>query len=152
MSMINYNYNCVIIGNKNVHKTYLGKTSVQNIKFINNNTDMNSKKLFLHIGYQNRNDIKIKINKIKKKIMKDDLKICDIKRILLNYITKSPCTSLDLITRTSGTERLSDFMQMHLDHTILLFESPASPEYSTWEIYKSFMRYQIFAKYYHDKI
>uniref|UniRef100_A0A3P8ULR0 Alkyl transferase n=1 Tax=Cynoglossus semilaevis TaxID=244447 RepID=A0A3P8ULR0_CYNSE len=57
------------------------------------------------------------------------------------YSNKSP--NPDLLIRTSGEVRLSDFLLWQTSHSCLVFQSVLWPEYSFWNLCEAILQYQL---------
>ncbi|XP_077576900.1 dehydrodolichyl diphosphate synthase complex subunit DHDDS [Stigmatopora nigra] len=68
----------------------------------------------------------------------------DVSEALLNeclYSNNSP--NPDLLIRTSGEVRLSDFLLWQTSHTCLVFQSVLWPDYSFWNLCEAILQYQV---------
>ncbi|XP_019724776.1 dehydrodolichyl diphosphate synthase complex subunit DHDDS isoform X2 [Hippocampus comes] len=68
----------------------------------------------------------------------------DVSEALLSqclYSNNSP--NPDLLIRTSGEVRLSDFLLWQTSHTCLVFQSVLWPEYSFWNLCEAILQYQV---------
>ncbi|ETE73978.1 Dehydrodolichyl diphosphate synthase [Ophiophagus hannah] len=88
---------------------------------------------FLNIGfaYTSRQEIS--------NAVKDDVSESLIDKCL--YSCKSPHP--DILIRTSGEVRLSDFMLWQTSHSCLVFQSVLWPDYSFWNLCEAILRFQM---------
>uniref|UniRef100_A0A3P8S2I2 Alkyl transferase n=1 Tax=Amphiprion percula TaxID=161767 RepID=A0A3P8S2I2_AMPPE len=72
------------------------------------------------------------------------IKASDVSESLLSeclYSNNSP--NPDLLIRTSGEVRLSDFLLWQTSHSCLVFQSVLWPEYSFWNLCEAILQYQL---------
>ncbi|KAF3839439.1 hypothetical protein F7725_018156, partial [Dissostichus mawsoni] len=72
------------------------------------------------------------------------IKASDVSEALLSeclYSNNSP--NPDLLIRTSGEVRLSDFLLWQTSHSCLVFQSVLWPEYSFWNLCEAILQYQL---------
>ncbi|XP_061530608.1 dehydrodolichyl diphosphate synthase complex subunit DHDDS isoform X1 [Phycodurus eques] len=72
------------------------------------------------------------------------IKASDVSEALLSeclYSNNSP--NPDLLIRTSGEVRLSDFLLWQMSHTCLVFQSVLWPAYSFWNLCEAILQYQV---------
>ncbi|KAF5285102.1 hypothetical protein FQA39_LY16791 [Lamprigera yunnana] len=132
-----------LVGNLNALpedlKKSLAKCSLQNWE--NANLNIN-----LAIAYTSRDEITNAINVVRKGVRDGSLQIEDIDEELLNqcmYVSSKP----DLMIRTSGESRFSDFLLWQMKHTIVFFIEIMWPEITIWHLLTVVMKYQFNAKF-----
>ena len=128
----NYNFDFKIkfIGDLN----FLNKKIRDKIKIIENINIMSKNKLIIFINYSGRSDINNSINSLNKFSKINDL---SFSKILNTKNLPNP----DLLIRTGGFQRLSNFMLYQLAFTELYFTKKLWPELSNTDIDKYIKNY-----------
>ena len=54
----------------------------------------------------------------------------------------APCQPVDILLRTSGEVRLSDFLLWQSSYSLLTFVKVLWPEFSRWDLYAAVLYYQ----------
>mmetsp|Transcript_19527 Transcript_19527/g.49291 ORF Transcript_19527/g.49291 Transcript_19527/m.49291 type:complete len:329 (-) Transcript_19527:354-1340(-) len=76
----------------------------------------------------------------------------DVRRALIyESLHTAGCPPVDLLVRTSGETRLSDFMLCQANHAILEFTSVFWPEFGFFNLLVSIVRFQLLSKNHHGK-
>ncbi|CAH2221634.1 dehydrodolichyl diphosphate synthase complex subunit DHDDS [Pelobates cultripes] len=102
-------------------------------------------KCFLNVcfAYTSRNEIANAVREAAWGVQEGLLEPSDVSESLIDqclYTSKS--TDPDLLIRTSGEVRLSDFLLWQTSHTCLVFQSVLWPEYTFWNLCEAVLRYQ----------
>ncbi|KAH0956567.1 hypothetical protein HN011_003819 [Eciton burchellii] len=132
---------CVrIIGNLALLPQNIRKLIAQ-IMFITKNNDT----IFLNVAfaYTSRDEITNAIKNIAKAVKCTDILLEDINEDLISnclYTYKS--TNPDLLIRTSGEIRLSDFLMWQISNTCIYFTKVLWPEFSVWDFIHAIFYYQ----------
>ena len=127
-----YNFQIIFVGDKSFLKSYL-------IEKINNLEQLNktsNKKLYIYINYSGRDDIINSFNKMKlngEKINKNKFK---------NNLVTNLLPDPDLLIRTGGYQRISDFMLYQISFTELIFTKTLWPNLKIFNIDNFIKKYQ----------
>ncbi|XP_056142603.1 dehydrodolichyl diphosphate synthase complex subunit DHDDS [Lampris incognitus] len=102
-------------------------------------------KCFLNVcfAYTSRHEIANAIREMAWGVEQGIIKSSDVSETLLSeclYSNNSP--NPDLLIRTSGEVRLSDFLLWQTSHSCLVFQSVLWPEYSFWNLCEAVLQYQ----------
>lgn len=62
--------------------------------------------------------------------------------LLESCLYTAPCQPVDLVLRTSGEVRLSDFLLWQSSYSLLSFVRVLWPEFSRWDLYGAVLFYQ----------
>ncbi|KAI4890761.1 hypothetical protein NFI96_014113, partial [Prochilodus magdalenae] len=100
---------------------------------------------FLNVcfAYTSRHEIANAVKEMAWGVEQGLIKSSDVSEALLNeclYTSSSP--NPDLLIRTSGEVRLSDFLLWQTSHSCLVFQSILWPEYSFWNLCEAILKYQ----------
>ncbi|XP_068592464.1 dehydrodolichyl diphosphate synthase complex subunit DHDDS isoform X2 [Cebidichthys violaceus] len=103
-------------------------------------------KCFLNVcfAYTSRYEITNAVREMAWGVERGLIKASDVSESLLSeclYSNKSP--NPDLLIRTSGEVRLSDFLLWQTSHSCLVFQSVLWPEYSFWNLCEAILQYQL---------
>ncbi|XP_072317307.1 dehydrodolichyl diphosphate synthase complex subunit DHDDS [Eucyclogobius newberryi] len=103
------------------------------------------KKCFLNVcfAYTSRYEITNAVREMAIGVEKGQIKASDISELLLSeclYSYNSP--NPDLLIRTSGEVRLSDFLLWQTSHSCVVFQSVLWPEYTFWNLCEAVIQYQ----------
>ncbi|KAH0631189.1 hypothetical protein JD844_005391 [Phrynosoma platyrhinos] len=101
---------------------------------------------FLNIAfaYTSRQEISNAVKELAWGVEEGLLQPSDVSESLIDkclYSSKSPHP--DILIRTSGEVRLSDFMLWQTSHSCLVFQSVLWPEYSFWNLWEAILRFQM---------
>ncbi|XP_075460050.1 dehydrodolichyl diphosphate synthase complex subunit DHDDS [Ascaphus truei] len=101
---------------------------------------------FLNVcfAYTSRHEISNAVREVAWGVEEGLLEPSDVSEPLLDrclYTCKSP--DPDLLIRTSGEIRLSDFLLWQTSHSCLVFQSVLWPEYSFWNLCEAVLQYQL---------
>ncbi|GLD53041.1 dehydrodolichyl diphosphate synthase complex subunit DHDDS isoform X1, partial [Lates japonicus] len=103
-------------------------------------------KCFLNVcfAYTSRYEITNAVREMAWGVEQSLIKASDVSEALLSeclYSNNSP--NPDLLIRTSGEVRLSDFLLWQTSHSCLVFQSVLWPEYSFWNLCEAILQYQL---------
>ncbi|XP_061146022.1 dehydrodolichyl diphosphate synthase complex subunit DHDDS isoform X1 [Syngnathus typhle] len=103
-------------------------------------------KCFLNVcfAYTSRYEITNAVREMAWGVEQGLIQASDVSEALLSeclYSNNSP--NPDLLIRTSGEVRLSDFLLWQTSHTCLVFQSVLWPEYSFWNLCEAILQYQV---------
>ncbi|XP_074832270.1 dehydrodolichyl diphosphate synthase complex subunit DHDDS isoform X1 [Carettochelys insculpta] len=103
-------------------------------------------KCFLNVcfAYTSRHEISNAVREMAWGVEQGLLEPSDVSESLLDkclYTNNSP--NPDLLIRTSGEVRLSDFLLWQTSHSCLVFQSVLWPEYSFWNLCEAILRFQV---------
>ncbi|KAI1294855.1 Dehydrodolichyl diphosphate synthase complex subunit DHDDS [Halotydeus destructor] len=106
---------------------------------------INNKTCYLNFcfAYTARHEITRAVNQIKDGVKTGQLQSADIDEHLIQkclFSRHSP--DPDLLIRTSGEVRLSDFLLWQSSHTILEFTNVLWPAFTQWDLFKIIFKYQ----------
>jgi len=132
---------------------------VQNIANLIMNKTKNYDKHFLNIAlaYGGRQEILQAIQRIASDVQNEKLKLGNIdEEIISSYLYTNGLPDPDLIIRTSGEERLSNFLLWQAAHSDLYFLDVYWPEFKKRDILKAIKAYQqrqrSFNNYFHNPL
>ncbi|PRD28449.1 UNVERIFIED_CONTAM: Dehydrodolichyl diphosphate synthase complex subunit DHDDS [Trichonephila clavipes] len=105
----------------------------------------NNTKTYLNVclAYTSREEITNAVKDIAKEVVKGNLKECDISEKILDqslYSCKS--TAPDIIVRTSGEIRLSDFLLWQGSYSVLSFLKVLWPDFKIWHLFLAVLLFQ----------
>ncbi len=121
----NIQFNIKFIGDLN----FLPKSLVDRLKKFENINKKNKKKLLIYLNYSGRDDIHNAFFSLKK------YKINNFKNIQ-NFLLTAKIPEPDLLIRSGGFKRLSDFMLYQISFTELFFSNKLWPDINTTDIKK----------------
>ncbi|XP_061574469.1 dehydrodolichyl diphosphate synthase complex subunit DHDDS [Cololabis saira] len=109
-------------------------------------TTRTNNKCFLNVcfAYTSRYEITNAVREMAWGVEEGLIKASDVSEALLSeclYSNNSP--NPDLLIRTSGEIRLSDFLLWQTSHSCLVFQSVLWPEYSFWNLCEAILQYQL---------
>lgn len=95
------------------------------------------------MAYTARNDIASAVRHCVKAVIEGFLLPSDVNEdVISRAMMTNQMPDLDLLVRTSGEVRLSDFLLWESSHSCLLFDQVLWPEFSIWDLYKAIIYYQ----------
>jgi ditrans,polycis-polyprenyl diphosphate synthase len=101
-------------------------------------------KLNVAFAYTSRNEITRGIRSIEKGLFDGDIALDDVTEDLLEDSFRIlPSQPLDLLVRTSGETRLSDFLLWQSAETVLCFTHVLWPEFTIWHLMAAMFNYQV---------
>jgi undecaprenyl diphosphate synthase len=95
-------------------------------------TDINKPSLLLNIalGYGGRQDIVDITKNIAGKILTKDIKVDDIDENMINRFSSVPVDDIDLLIRTGGDNRISNFLLYQIAYTEICFVNKYWPDFT----------------------
>jgi undecaprenyl diphosphate synthase len=95
-------------------------------------TDTNKPTLLLNIalGYGGRQDIVDITKNIARKILTKDIKVDDIDENMINRLSSVPVDDIDLLIRTGGDNRISNFLLYQIAYTEICFVNKYWPDFT----------------------
>jgi ditrans,polycis-polyprenyl diphosphate synthase len=106
----------------------------------------NHKKLMMNVmlAYTSRDEMTNSVRNICKGVHDDDIKLSDINEDLIEKcLLTGNSKSVDLLVRTSGEVRLSDFLLWQSNFSSIFFVKQMWPEFSIWNFYFAIIEYQL---------
>ncbi len=98
----------------------------------------------LALSYSSRWEITDAVRTIAKRVMDDDLKISEITEgVVSEYLTTKGIPDPDLLIRTGGEQRISNFLLWQLSYAELYFTDKYWPEFREEELYSAILDYQM---------
>jgi len=108
------------------------------------NTRSNSRAVLnVCLAYTSRNDMASAVRACAKAVKDGILAPADVTdSVISRAMTTNQMPDLDMLLRTSGEVRLSDFLLWESSHSCLVFEKVLWPDFSIWDLYKAILVYQ----------
>lgn len=139
-TLMKNNIRLAVIGEKNMLPEDCRQELDEAIRVTANNTRMT---LILALSYSSRWDITQAVKSIAEKIAHKEIEVTDIHE---NLITESLSTHAfphpDLMIRTSGEMRISNFLLWELAYSELYFTDVLWPDFKKEDLYKAIFDYQ----------
>ena len=126
----NFKYKVLFKGNLN----FLPTKIVQGLKKLQKNNSKSKKKLVIYLNYSGKEDI---TNSLKSLFHSNKTNY----RKLDNYLTSAGIPDPDILIRTGGFQRISDFMLYQISFTELFFTTKLWPSISNKDITKFIEKY-----------
>ena len=99
--------------------------------------------LILALSYSSRREISLAIQKMSEEIVKGELNLSAINEDLVSsYLSTADYPDPELLIRTSGENRVSNFMMWQLAYTELYFTDILWPDFKKKNFYKAIYDYQ----------
>jgi undecaprenyl diphosphate synthase len=138
--LIKNNIKLQIIGNhENVPKSVLKGLN----KVIDQTKNNDALTLTIALSYGSREEIVSAVKNISKKIVNNELSIKEIdENILNNHLYTFTLPDVDLMIRTSGEKRISNFLLWQIAYAELYFTEVLWPDFSKQDLYKAILEYQ----------
>tara|TARA_Y100000992_G_scaffold58575_1_gene35668 strand:+ start:1061 stop:1747 length:687 start_codon:yes stop_codon:yes gene_type:complete len=116
-----------------------GKKTFEKIKFAEEKSSINKPKLRLNValGYGGKMDI---IN-IAKEVSRMKIKASDIDDNIISELSQVPESSIDLLIRTGGDTRISNFLLYQIAYSEIHFVKKLWPDYSKQDFKKNINKY-----------
>lgn len=112
------------------------------IKKIENETKDNSDYIFnICINYGSQDEIVDMVKKISNQVLNNEISILDINKELINKNLYQELEPIDLLIRTSGEYRLSNYMLYQLSYSELYFTNTLFPDFNELEFDKAIEEY-----------
>tara|TARA_Y100000996_G_scaffold386624_1_gene344786 strand:+ start:6372 stop:7097 length:726 start_codon:yes stop_codon:yes gene_type:complete len=114
------------------HLNDFGKKIIDKITYAENETKCKSCKLNLNIalGYGGQQDILDVVLKISKKISSGKIDLKDINMKLINDFSSVPVDQIDLLIRTGGDKRVSNFLLYQIAYAEIMFIDKFWPDFT----------------------
>lgn len=110
------------------------------IRETENNTGL---KLIFALNYGSKTEILHAVKHIANEVNNQTISIDDItEELLSNYLYTASYPDPDLLIRTSGEKRISNFLLWQIAYSEFIFVDCAWPDYNEDEFYKSLLEYQ----------
>lgn len=139
-TLIKNNIKLNAIGNLTQLPNNVYEKLIEGIKETSNNSRLT---LTLALSYSSRWEIKDMIQNIAKKIKNNELQPEEIdENIIQQSLNSYPLPDPDLLIRTSGEFRLSNYLLYQLAYTELYFTPTLWPDFTKEEYYKAIIDYQ----------
>ena len=134
------NFRVKIIGEKDK----LNQEILDLIETTNNSTKANTDFYFtICLNYGSRQEITNAVKEISLKVKNNELNIDDINQdVISSHLYTNELPPLDLLIRTSGEERISNFLLWQLAYTELYFTSVYWPDFSKVDLLNAIYHYQ----------
>lgn len=112
-----------------------------------NQTILNTEKnnglqLILALSYSSRWDIVNAVNRIVSDVKESNISGKITEETFKNYLTTAPFPDPELLIRTSGEERISNFLLWEIAYTELYFSQKLWPEFEKEDLYNAILNYQ----------
>jgi len=120
-----------------------GNAALKLEKCINQTSDNTGLALVLALSYSSRWEIKNAIKNICQEVKDSTVNIEDINdELISNHLTTKHIPDPDLLIRTSGEERVSNFLLWQIAYTELYFTKIHWPEFRKENFYQAILEYQ----------
>lgn len=108
------------------------------------NTRINSRAVLnVCLAYTSRNDMASAVRACAKAVADGTLEPEDVtESVISRAMMTNQMPDLDMLLRTSGEVRLSDFLLWESSHSCLVFDKVLWPDFSIWDLYKAILMYQ----------
>ena len=109
-----------------------GSTIINKINDAEKVTDLNQPSLSLNIalGYGGRQDIVDVTKNISRKVLSKEINVDDIDENMINKFSSAPVDQVDLLIRTGGDKRISNFLLYQIAYTEISFCNKFWPDFS----------------------
>ena len=94
-------------------------------------------------GHLKESEVSSTGRRLSERISKPPLQVT-VEKLEANLYT-APSPPVDLMIRTSGEKRLSDFLLWQADNAVIHFTSVLWPEFSLWHLLAAIFYYQVFS-------
>jgi undecaprenyl diphosphate synthase len=113
---------------------------MKTVKITENNTQMT---LVLALSYSSKWEITEAVKRIAEKVKNNELEVSDIdQNIISNSLSTKGIPDPELLIRTSGEYRISNFLLWQLAYSELYFTSVLWPDFRKDDFYKAIINYQ----------
>lgn len=114
------------------------------MKCISTSFLMNSLYMNVCLAYTSRDEMTMAVKDICKGIEEKRLEVSDINEELFEKcLYTADSYDVDLLVRTSGEVRLSDFLLWQSSYSVLSFVKETWPEFSIWNFYLAILNFQM---------
>ena len=115
------------------HTEDFGDRIINKIQYAESETLSNNKKMDLNVAlsYGGQQDILDIVRGVSKHISEGKMKLEDIDQNIINQYSCAPVDSLDLLIRTGGDKRVSNFMLYQIAYAEIMFIDKYWPDFSS---------------------
>ncbi len=126
------------------HLDDFGKKILDKIAYAENETACRSCKLDLNValGYGGQQDIVDAVKKISYKVASKEIKIKDIDEKTINQNSSVPINEIDLLIRTGGDNRISNFLLFQIAYAEIMFIDKYWPDFTTNDYIKCLNKFK----------
>ena len=117
--------------------SFLDKKSIEKIYSLENNNPKSKKKLIIYINYSGKDDIINSFNSFLK--FNPNIEITDL--LIKENLYSKDIPDPDILIRTGGYQRISDFMLYQISFTELMFTKKLWPDFSNADVEKFIKKY-----------
>ena len=129
-----------VIGDMNMLPDYARKELNEALDYTKNNTGLN---LIMALSYSGRWELLNAVKNIAHEVKEDNLKIEEIdQNVLQRYLCTSNFPDPELMVRTSGEFRISNFLLYQLAYAELYFTNVRWPDFRKENLYEAILDYQ----------
>jgi undecaprenyl diphosphate synthase len=101
-------------------------------------------RLVFALSYGSRQEITDMVKKIAEKVQNHELEPGDIDQVVVNsHLSSYPAPDPDLIIRTSGEQRLSNFLMWQAAYSEFYFSETLWPDFTIKDLYQAFETYSL---------
>eukprot|EP00794_Sanderia_malayensis_P000317 gene317-947_t len=140
-AIMKYGISLRVIGDVSLIPDHVKQAIATAVEFSKDNT---RSILNVAMAYASRHEITEAIKEITHGIEEGILYESDVNESLVEKtLYTNKCRDIDLLIRTSGEVRLSDFLMWQSSSSMLSFIAELWPEFSIWEFFKCILNYQL---------
>ena len=120
------------------HLDDFGKKILDKVSYAENSTKSNSSLLDLNValGYGGQQDIVDVVKNISLKVLSKEIRIKDINEQTINKASSVPVDEIDLLIRTGGDKRISNFLLYQVAYAEIMFVDKYWPDFTTKDYLK----------------
>ena len=120
------------------HLDDFGKKILDKISYAEKSTMSDSTKLYLNValGYGGQQDIVDVVKNISSKVLAKEINIKDINKLAINKASSVPVDEIDLLIRTGGDKRISNFLLYQIAYAEIMFIEKYWPDFTTKDYLK----------------
>lgn len=139
--IMKYGVSVRVIGDVNLLPDDVKLSIARAVDYSKNNT---RSVLNVALAYASRHEITEAIKEIAIGVKEGAICESDINELLIEQcLYTKDCRDVDLLVRTSGEIRLSDFLMWQSSYSMLSFVDDLWPEFSIWQFFKCILSYQL---------
>ncbi|MCK5775009.1 MAG: isoprenyl transferase [Bacteroidales bacterium] len=113
------------------------------LKAIEKTKNNNRTTLHLALSYSSRSEITNMVSEIADKVQKGELSVNAInEEMISNHLTTKNIPDPDLLIRTSGEQRISNFLLWQIAYSELYFSPKLWPDFSKEDLFEAIVEYQ----------